>query len=244
MAASRILRCAEMVVNEPKDQQEPSMEEILSSIRRIIADEEGEERDTDEAERLDAAALSEDRDEGENDDDDEDDVLELTEVVRESDGVVDLQAEREAHAEEGPVEFETAADEPVEEEPEEAVGEPDEVELLPGEEHAVAEEAPEVPPPPATPATPARPSGAVGEGLVSSVAAGATAGAFAKLNQAMHPESKGEAPVPESDRSIEAFLADLLRPMLREWLEENLPPMVERLVAQEIEKLAKRAELL
>jgi hypothetical protein len=221
------------------------MEEILSSIRRIIADEESEERDADETEHGDAQARSEDDGEGE----DDDDVLELTEVVREDDEVVDRQA-----AHEPDVGAETSADEQLDEGPDDRAEVGDEVELLPSEEAAQPEETlpeetlgqetlPEETLPEAPPAMPERPP-AVGEGLISAATAGATAGAFAKLNQAMHHDSEGEAPVPESDRSIEAFLADLLRPMLREWLEENLPPMVERLVAQEIEKLAKRAELL
>ena len=32
------------MTSEPREQHEPSMEEILSSIRRIIADEEAEDR--------------------------------------------------------------------------------------------------------------------------------------------------------------------------------------------------------
>ncbi len=34
----------------------------------------------------------------------------------------------------------------------------------------------------------------------------------------------------------------LIRPMLREWLDENLPPLVERLVQKEIRHLVRRAE--
>jgi cell pole-organizing protein PopZ len=32
--------------------------------------------------------------------------------------------------------------------------------------------------------------------------------------------------------------------MLREWLDRNLPAIVERMVEQEVKKLARRAELL
>ena len=36
---------------------------------------------------------------------------------------------------------------------------------------------------------------------------------------------------------------DLLTPMLRDWLDQNLPEIVERVVEQEVKKLARRAEL-
>ena len=39
-------------------------------------------------------------------------------------------------------------------------------------------------------------------------------------------------------RSVEQLAAELLRPMLREWLDQNLPDMVETLVRAEIERLA------
>lgn len=39
------------------------------------------------------------------------------------------------------------------------------------------------------------------------------------------------------DLSIDALARDLLRPMLAEWLDTNLPPMVERLVQAEIRRI-------
>ena len=36
----------------------------------------------------------------------------------------------------------------------------------------------------------------------------------------------------------------MIRPMLKEWLDENMPPLVERLVEKEIQKLARRSELI
>ena len=40
-------------------------------------------------------------------------------------------------------------------------------------------------------------------------------------------------------RSYDEIAADLLRPMLQEWLDENLPTLVERLVREEIERVAR-----
>lgn len=40
-------------------------------------------------------------------------------------------------------------------------------------------------------------------------------------------------------RSLDEMAEEMLRPMLREWLDENLPTMVERLVREEIERIAR-----
>ena len=50
----------------------------------------------------------------------------------------------------------------------------------------------------------------------------------------------GAAPqiVRSGETSLEGLTRDLLRPMLAQWLESNLPPMVERLVAVEIARIA------
>ena len=41
--------------------------------------------------------------------------------------------------------------------------------------------------------------------------------------------------------TLEDIVRELLHPMLREWMDDNLPPMVERIVQRELEKLARRA---
>jgi len=43
--------------------------------------------------------------------------------------------------------------------------------------------------------------------------------------------------VRSGETSLEGLTRDLLRPALAEWLDRNLPPMVERLVAQEIARI-------
>lgn len=40
-------------------------------------------------------------------------------------------------------------------------------------------------------------------------------------------------------RSVEDMAAEMLRPMLQDWLEDNLPTLVERLVREEIERVAR-----
>jgi hypothetical protein len=44
-------------------------------------------------------------------------------------------------------------------------------------------------------------------------------------------------PEPGSDGSLEGLVREMLRPMLREWLDTNLPPMVERMVEGEIARI-------
>ena len=43
--------------------------------------------------------------------------------------------------------------------------------------------------------------------------------------------------VRSGETSLEGLTRELLRPILAEWLEKNLPPMVDRLVAAEISRI-------
>jgi len=40
-------------------------------------------------------------------------------------------------------------------------------------------------------------------------------------------------------RTLEDLVTDMMRPMLRDWLDDNLPPLVERLVREEIERVSR-----
>jgi cell pole-organizing protein PopZ len=42
-----------------------------------------------------------------------------------------------------------------------------------------------------------------------------------------------------NSRTLDDIVREMLRPMLRAWLDDNLPPLVERLVRQEIERVAR-----
>jgi uncharacterized protein len=52
----------------------------------------------------------------------------------------------------------------------------------------------------------------------------------------------GAAPqiVRSGETSLEGLTRDLLRPMLKEWLDANLPSLVEAMVAKEIERITKK----
>ena len=43
----------------------------------------------------------------------------------------------------------------------------------------------------------------------------------------------------QNARTLEDLVREMLRPMLRSWLDENLPGLVERLVRAEIERVAR-----
>jgi cell pole-organizing protein PopZ len=70
-----------------------------------------------------------------------------------------------------------------------------------------------------------------GGSLLSPRADAAVASAFNQLAGTM---------LSTSSRTIEQVTEDMLRPMLKDWLDENLPPMVERLVREEIERVSRR----
>jgi uncharacterized protein len=228
------------VTTEPRDQQEPSMEEILSSIRRIIADEEADDGKPGEDRELGTAEAARDYPE---EADEDDDVLELTRMVREGGEVVDLRAEDrgEAGREAG------AIDEPGAPSPERAGDD------RPARADETAAEEPALVTPPPQPAAQASPSheetrtvpkqAAAGE-LISDAAATAATGAFARLSQAFQRTPADEAIADAEGRTVEQFIEDMMRPMLRQWLDENLPRIVEEKVERELQKIARRSELL
>lgn len=51
--------------------------------------------------------------------------------------------------------------------------------------------------------------------------------------------SLGDLVLPHQDRTVEDLVKEILRPMLKEWLDKNLPDIVERLVRQEIERVSR-----
>jgi len=189
-----------MAVTEDKAQHEPSMEEILSSIRRIISAD-GEDEPAAEAAngrgaghapeartaRAPAKPVADDAETEVEDtlaaEDDDEEVLELTDP-----------AEPEPEPEPQPVEDEAPA---------------------------------------AAPARPAPVRDA--PGLVSPGTAAASVTSLAQLADKLAATSPPEA---FAGRTVEQLVVDLLRPMLREWLDQNLPGMVDTLVRAEIERLA------
>ncbi|MGQ3675793.1 DUF2497 domain-containing protein [Xanthobacter sp. TB0139] len=52
-------------------------------------------------------------------------------------------------------------------------------------------------------------------------------------------QSLGDLVLPQKDRTVEDLVKEILRPMLKEWLDQNLAGIVERLVRAEIERVTK-----
>lgn len=157
--------------------REPSMEEILSSIRRVIARDESAQQASAQSIAPLADAV-----------DDDDDVLELTET--------------EAAAP-------TADTQPVQESPD-----------MPAS------------------AKPAATDTAAPE-LVSPLSAAASRSSLDVLAAvlASGKDSSEPAAVPQGEVSVNALVEAALRPMLKQWLDANLPAIVERLVAAEIARI-------
>jgi uncharacterized protein len=69
--------------------------------------------------------------------------------------------------------------------------------------------------------------------MISPETSTVTAGAFSRLAEQMFGREDG-------GRSIDDLARELLHPMLKQWLDENLPRIVEQLVREEIERVARR----
>ena len=183
--------------------QEPTMEEILASIRRIISEDEvpaeegvGEAEPEGEPEpEPDYEPMEEAFDEPEPEPepapapvlDDEDDILDLTEP------------------------YKAPAPEPA------PVFQSDDLEAY-------------APPPPPR-AAPA-PMPVMEEAIVSHVAEVAAASAFGHLAQTIA--------MPGHGRTLEDVVRELLRPMLKTWLDENLPTIVQATVDEEVSRISRR----
>jgi hypothetical protein len=70
------------------------------------------------------------------------------------------------------------------------------------------------------------------ERLVGDYAAGAAASAFGSLAAAVT--------MPKEGRSLEDVTRELLRPLIKSWLDENLPRIVEAKVEEEVQRIARQ----
>ena len=205
-------------MSDNSSEQEPSIEEILSSIRQIISDEDDEApQEVEEEEEV--AVADPIRHEP-------DDVLDLTE-----DDLIDDEPEviEEPVFEPEPEVFEEPEPEPdieeaIEIEMRDAQNALDEIRNVKREEPAFAPEPEPAMVPPSD--------------ILSSGAQAAALGSLSKLANKMPINNSRTY---EGGVTLEDIVREMLHPMLREWMDDNLPPMVERIVQKELEKLARRA---
>jgi cell pole-organizing protein PopZ len=168
--------------------QEPTMEEILASIRRIISEDDAPAEAAPAPEPEPAPVVEEPPV--------EDDVLELTDPI------------------EPPA-------------PVESMGDIDVYSPEPEPE-------PAPPPPPPVVEAPSQPAFSreeVAENLVGDHASTLAASAFGSLNSALL--------MPKDGRTLEDVVRELLKPLLKEWLDTNLPRIVETKVEEEVRRIAR-----
>ena len=193
---------------QPAKAQEPSMEEILASIRRIIADDDAAKpapkppepanaaapapADTAGGDEMDAMLADLDENPGEPAPSPPDEVLELTEAMAAPAPEPAQPSFRRIEPDQDVVFHETAAAQP--------------------------------PTPPVAP----RPAG--DSPLLSTAASAAVHSAFGSLAHSV---------LAQNPRTLEDLVKEMLRPMLKSWLDDNLPVMVERLVRAEIERVSR-----
>ncbi|WP_019965827.1 PopZ family protein [Pannonibacter phragmitetus] len=241
--------------------QEPSMEEILASIRRIISDEE-----TPAASKTAPAApepvapmpqvneMPEEEEAGMS----QDDLDKLFDMAGDDDDDGDAAIDEDIAAFEADEDVadddvlelteELAVEEEEEEDPFAMVeGMPDTMDDDAGD-IGFMEEDDEPAPAPAPKAAPQPARSSVAEGLapvsmdnldpldeetplVSDMAGAAVSAAFENLSSTI---------LSANARTLEDLVKDMLRPMLKSWLDQNLPVMVERLVRQEIERVVRK----
>lgn len=205
-----------------------SMEEILQSIRRIIAEDDKEGKKPVAA---DNTKTNGSKTKGAESDVPGSDVLELTEMIKE-DGTIESLKDKPAAA---PAK-EAAGD--VLHKIDEALTPEKPMEKPPEPPAAKAEEKPAAPPEP-----PAAPEPAPADALLSDAAAAAAAESFKKLKsvEAEAPAHVATTPAPSfrDGTTVEDLVTEMLRPMMKAWLDANLPPIVERIVEREVKKLTK-----
>lgn len=194
---------------QPKP-NEPSMEEILASIRRIIADDEVKPAEAE----ADAVPVAEP-----DTVDIDDDVLDLG---AEAALVADPEPAPEAATppDDGDVDFLDHAPPP------EPIPEP-----VPAPAPVQAMPEPAEPPVFAAAEAPrnSSPSFDMAQ-LLSDQTSSAVTSAFGQLAHTV---------LTNNARTLEDLVKDMLKPMLKSWLDDNLPTMVERLVRAEIERVAR-----
>ena len=190
--------------------QEPTMEEILASIRRIISEDEAP------AETPQAAAPAAD---------DQPEEAHEPEVLPEPEPVVETAFEPEAAAEDDVLDLTDRYETPAE-----AVTIGD-LDVSPAAPFPSTEQ-PEPSPAPI-------PMSSSNDSLVGETAAASAASAFAGLAASLR---QPDPELPQgSGTSLEALVGSLLRPMLKDWLDANLPAIVEAQVRKEVERIARNA---
>jgi uncharacterized protein len=204
-------------MGETRGDNEPSMEEILASIRRIISEDSDPKRPSGSGGR-------------------EAEVLDLTEMLTADGSVVSLASRRPGIATSGESQPTPESVKPDPAKPD-AV-KPDTVKQdlrRPGGSSAVVHLSEKEHDPIMSEAE-ARAS------MISDTTLEASATSLGRLARAVRREAALRAFSGEEDRRIEDLVRESLTPMLRDWVDRHLPEMVDRIVREEIDKMVRRLQ--
>jgi len=92
-------------------------------------------------------------------------------------------------------------------------------------------------------AAPGQEQGSLVDRLLSDRAAAASLAAMSELVSRSYREPNIESlPMGNANQTLEDLTRELLRPILKDWLDDNLPQIVERIVREEIGRLALDAQ--
>lgn len=224
-------------MNKLNPAPEPTMEEILASIRRIISD------GDDISARPTEAALQEAEGDADSREGSDSDIFDLTddmvsvesEVLDTAGTEIAAVAAEQAGGEAGEENDGISGDPDADDFPGVAVPDGDLgiVDVSAVDESARSEVAfadPSVEVGPEASARPPRHAAGLANGLMSPQTDAAVASAFGRLANTI---------LTQDPRTIEDLVGDMLRPMLKDWLDDNLPVLVEKLVREEIERVSR-----
>lgn len=226
------------MADNKNNKDEPSIEEILSSIRDIISDDDEELIPFKEIEPKAETAKQESN--SISDEDDSDDVVDLgafaiddeSDIDVSADDIDAIMAENDAKAEkEDPLAGVDLSHPDDDLDVQEDAITDDDFDVFDAINSNEVEEEPE----PETQNEQIESIMNDEEALVDRIAETATVGAMAKLAENIAVSRKTEGV------TLEDIVRDLMRPMLKVWLDENLPTIIDRVVTKELERLAEKA---
>ena len=221
---------------EPKEgEEEQSMDEILGSIREILSDE-------DQENQPEAVASANNTEEEQVDESDatqspepEESLSEDAEPVDpEATAVQDVEATSDSESDMADQTEANEAEDATDNEPSDGGSE--------SEDSSETEESNEfleltkdmiAPPPPDFDA---------GSPIVSGATQTASADPLQELAKALL--NRRDIAIGNRDMTLEGLIREILRPLLKEWLDDNLPYLIERLVKKEIDHMVNKAERL
>jgi cell pole-organizing protein PopZ len=207
-------------MSQPAKVQEPSMEEILASIRRIIADDDSSKPAPKPAQATGAARLASSS------------AADASSAAATQRGVDAMIANQDSPPSGEPAAPDSHDVLDLTESMAAPASDLPNFQTIDGQPDVVFSDAPASEPAPRTAEEPRRPytNGGPDFSLLSGATTAAVDSAFNTLAQTV---------LVHNARTLEDLVREMLRPMLKSWLDDNLPSIVERIVRAEIERVSR-----